>query len=49
MSETFNATCGTGHVMMMRHALYGRMNTGRCASMQYGSIGCKQVRERLSD
>ncbi|KAK2191031.1 hypothetical protein NP493_62g04007 [Ridgeia piscesae] len=38
--ESFNATCsGTGRVILMQSARYGRMKTGRCLSTDY-RIGC---------
>jgi len=39
-TETFNASCRTGHVIVMTHARYGRMSLSRCVKMDYGHIGC---------
>lgn len=39
--EAFNVTCPWEHVIVMRSALYGRMNVGKCVKGDYGFIGCK--------
>ena len=38
--QTFNATCNTGQVVLIEHALYGRMRFGRCLDRDYGYLGC---------
>ncbi len=38
--ETFNATCGSGEIIVMEEALYGRMRAGRCITRSYGNLGC---------
>ena len=38
--ETFNASCGYDHVIMMTSARYGRMQFGRCMREDHGSVGC---------
>ena len=48
-TETFNATCADDEVILMTHARYGRMNTGRCVKMDYGHIGCASDVTSLAD
>jgi len=38
--ESFNASCSSGHVIVMVEARYGRMRVGRCVGQSYGHIGC---------
>ena len=47
-TETFNASCKAGQVILMTHAYYGRMRRGRCVTKDYGSLGCaKDVIEKV--
>jgi len=40
-SEHFNVTCAApDDVILMEHARYGRMRSGRCVSGHHGVIGC---------
>jgi len=39
-SEHFNVTCAPNDVILMEHAQYGRMRSGRCVSGQHGVVGC---------
>lgn len=48
-TESFNATCDTGSVIIMTHALYGRMELSRCAKIDYGHIGCSSDVIELAD
>lgn len=41
-TETFNASCRQGEVIVMKSALYGRMRLGRCVRKDLGYIGCYQ-------
>ncbi len=34
--ETFHAECSPNEVIVMRHALYGRMSLGRCVKVDLG-------------
>ena len=38
--EVFNASCSTNDVIMMRSAMYGRMDVGRCIRSNIGSRNC---------
>ena len=38
-TETFNASCHHGEVIVMKSALYGRMRLGRCVRKDLGYIG----------
>ena len=38
--EKFNVTCPANHVIIMRYALYGRMQFGRCMQEDHGHTGC---------
>nr|UCK81576.1 Gal-binding and CUB domains containing receptor 5 [Arenicola marina] len=38
--ESFNATCSTDEIILIRSARYGRMSLGRCVTKNYGHIGC---------
>ena len=38
--ESFNGTCLSDEVIIMRTARYGRMRLGRCVNQNYGHIGC---------
>lgn len=40
-SETFQASCSGGEVILVTSAVYGRMEIGRCISQSFGYIGCK--------
>ena len=37
--ESFNATCGHNHVILITSAFYGRMRVGRCVPYDY-YVGC---------
>ena len=39
-SEHFNVTCPPNDVILMEHAQYGRMRSGRCVSGHHGVVGC---------
>ena len=46
--ETFNATCGYNHVILITSATYGRMRIGRCVPYDY-FVGCTtDVHDQLS-
>ena len=34
--ETFQATCGSDEVIMITHAVYGRMKIGKCVTDELG-------------
>src|SRR6218665_1108585 len=38
--ESFEASCADDEVILMRSAVYGRMNFGKCVQTEYSSIGC---------
>lgn len=40
-SETFQARCWLGEVIMIESALYGRMRIGRCVEADLGYLGCQ--------
>ena len=42
LEEGFSANCDGESVIMIKTALYGRMNVGRCVTRNYGYIGCSQ-------
>jgi len=48
-TETFNATCDAGDVIVVTHALYGRMQLSRCTKIDYGHIGCSSDVIELAD
>jgi len=49
-TETFNATCeSAGDVILVTHALYGRMRLSRCTKIDYGHIGCSADVTELAD
>jgi len=49
-TETFNATCDApGDVILVTHALYGRMHLSRCTKIDYGHIGCSSDVIELAD
>ena len=49
-TETFNATCDApGDVILVTHALYGRMQLSRCTKIDYGHIGCSSDVTELAD
>jgi len=49
-TETFNATCDApGDVILVTHALYGRMRLSRCTKIDYGHIGCSSDVTELAD
>ena len=39
--ETFQASCPADHVIVMKKALYGRMELGRCVVADLGYVGCQ--------
>jgi len=40
-SETFNAVCDPGHVIVVRRAFYGRLSASRCITSEYAhALGC---------
>jgi len=39
-TESFTASCSASQVIIVRHALYGRMRLGRCVIRDYGYVGC---------
>ena len=39
--DTMNATCPTGHVMLIHDARFGRMALGRCVKQNLGYLGCE--------
>ncbi|ELT99359.1 hypothetical protein CAPTEDRAFT_211886 [Capitella teleta] len=39
-TEVFRAECSEGQVILMTRAQYGRMELGRCVSVDMGHIGC---------
>ena len=41
IDETFNPQCGSGELILMHSALYGRMRVGRCLPMDLGYMGCQ--------
>nr|UCK81583.1 Gal-binding and CUB domains containing receptor 17 [Arenicola marina] len=46
--ETFEASCGRNELLVMDAARYGRMSLGRCATVDYGNLGCSvDVREYM--
>jgi len=49
-TETFNATCDSpGDIILVTHALYGRMHLSRCTKIDYGHIGCSSDVTELAD
>jgi len=38
--ETFSASCPDTEVILVTYASYGRLRLGRCATTDYGSLGC---------
>ena len=44
--QTFNGTCPTGSVIVIEHALYGRMRFNRCLDRSYGHVGCSTSVQR---
>ena len=38
--DTFNTSCSEGEVVLVQHALYGRMELGRCLTRDFGFLGC---------
>ncbi len=38
--ESFDASCDTDEVILMKSARYGRMRVGRCVARDYGYISC---------
>ncbi len=47
-SENFEPTCGRQEVVVMEHALYGRMSLGKCVETDYGYVGCKGNKSAFS-
>ena len=39
-SDVFKADCPTGHVILLTHALFGRMRVSKCVRVDYGHVGC---------
>ena len=48
-TETFRAECAVGEVILVRKALYGRMEIGRCVELNLGYIGCHEDVIRIVD
>jgi len=44
--EAFNGTCSSGSVIVIEHALYGRMRFNRCLDRSYGHVGCSTSVQR---
>jgi len=44
--QTFNGSCPTGSVIVIEHALYGRMRFNRCLDRSYGHVGCSTSVQR---
>jgi hypothetical protein len=40
-AESFRAQCQEDEVVVMQHAVYGRMALGRCVTNDFGHLGCK--------
>ena len=38
--ETFKPECSHDEVIVIEYAKYGRMRMGRCATVNYGNMGC---------
>jgi len=38
--ETFNASCSINEIVLVASASYGRVRLNRCATTDYGSLGC---------
>jgi len=47
--ETFDARCSDSEVVLVTYASYGRLRLGRCATTDYGSIGCSADVTELLD
>jgi len=47
--ETFNASCSTNEIVLVTSANYGRIRLGRCATTDYGSLGCSVDVTQLLD
>jgi len=47
--QTFNGTCPLGSVIVIEHALYGRMRFGRCLDRDYGYLGCSASVQRYAE
>ena len=39
--ETFNVSCDAGEVILIEHALYGRMKKGRCVQNDLGTYNLR--------
>lgn len=48
-TETFHATCSVDEVIVITHALYGRMRISRCVKLDYGHLGCVADVKELAD
>ena len=48
-SETFEASCAEGMVIVMQSALYGRMRLRRCVQTDFGFVGCSSDVLHLMD
>ena len=42
-TETFEAECSTGSVIVIKSARYGRMSLNRCTTVNFGYIGCGEI------
>ena len=40
LTESFLARCPSGEVILMETAIFGRMKLNRCATKNYGYLGC---------
>ncbi|ELU02936.1 hypothetical protein CAPTEDRAFT_222884 [Capitella teleta] len=47
--DIFSPSCEENEVLLISHALYGRMRVGRCISRTYGGLGCSLDARRLLD
>nr|UCK81590.1 Gal-binding and CUB domains containing protein 2 [Arenicola marina] len=47
--ETFNPVCGANEVVVMRSAVFGRMELGDCIRNNFGHIGCQADALQLLD
>ena len=47
--ERFTCNCSDSKVVLVTYAVYGRLRLGRCASTDYGSLGCSTDVTELLD
>jgi Galactose binding lectin domain len=47
--ETFRAECKADEVVIVKRAIYGRMQYGRCIKRDYGYVGCYADVMQLAD